>query len=62
MRALAIDEQYGSKRGEAYLNIVDVLSPPGFSQRPTGSSGCRELEAPLMANVRTRAQVELYCK
>jgi transposase len=26
MRALAIDEQYGSKRGEAYFNIVDVHS------------------------------------
>jgi hypothetical protein len=26
MRALALDEQYGSKRGEAYLNIVDVQS------------------------------------
>jgi hypothetical protein len=26
MRALAVDEQYGSKRGEAYLNIVDVHS------------------------------------
>jgi transposase-like protein len=26
LRALALDEQYGSKRGEAYLNIVDVYS------------------------------------
>ena len=26
MRVLAIDEQYGSKRGEAYLNIVDAHS------------------------------------
>lgn len=26
MRALALDEQYGSQRGEAYLNIVDVHS------------------------------------
>jgi len=25
-RAIALDEQYGSKRGEAYLNIVDVHS------------------------------------
>ncbi|HEY4036912.1 MAG TPA: transposase [Ktedonobacteraceae bacterium] len=25
-RALALDEQYGSERGKAYLNIVDVLS------------------------------------
>ena len=25
-RALAIDKQYGSKRGQAYLNIVDVHS------------------------------------
>lgn len=26
VRALALDEQYGSKRGEAYFNIVDVHS------------------------------------
>lgn len=26
MRAIALDEQYGGKRGEAYLNIVDVHS------------------------------------
>jgi transposase-like protein len=26
MRSLALDEQYGSKRGEAYFNIVDVQS------------------------------------
>src|SRR5205807_7870886 len=25
-KALALDEQYGSERGKAYLNIVDVLS------------------------------------
>ena len=34
MRALAIDEQYGSKRGEAYLNIVDVHSDQVLASVP----------------------------
>ena len=33
-RALAIDEQYGSKRGKAYLNIVDVHSGLVLASRP----------------------------
>jgi hypothetical protein len=40
MRAVAVDEQYSSKRGEAYLNIVDVYS--GFvlaSVPPVGVDG-----------------------
>src|SRR5436309_2723763 len=33
-RVLALDEQYSSKRGEAYLNIVDVHSAPVWATLP----------------------------
>jgi hypothetical protein len=56
-RAMALDEQYGSKRREAYLNVVDVLSRANFGECSTGSSGWRELDTASMANGRPRVRM-----
>jgi hypothetical protein len=61
-RAIALDEQFGSKRGEAYLNIVDVLSRASFGECSTSSSGWRELDYTFVVNGRTRVRVVYDCE
>jgi len=44
LRALALDELYGSTHGEAYLNVVDVHSGAVWGQYQSSGGGCGELD------------------
>ena len=57
-RIIAIDEQYGEKQGEGYLNIVDAWSFLVLASVPPVSVDGRELGTSFLADGRTRVKVE----
>ncbi len=58
MRVLALDEQYASKRGEAYRSARGCAQRLRAGQCATSSSGWGELVYPFVAHARSRAKVE----
>jgi hypothetical protein len=47
-RTLALDEQYSSQRGKAWLNVIDVHSGQVWTSIPPGEAGLRSLPVLLL--------------